>query len=83
MHLKGVVKLNYGGPLAGGCRISSFFQLPAGYRPGAVEIRPSFRNGVLTRIDIRPDGWVMYCGDATVNPGDWFVLDSISFRAAA
>ncbi len=51
VHLKGLVKWNQASGPTGGCEIWSLFQLPAGYRPGATEIRATLRNDTLSRIE--------------------------------
>jgi hypothetical protein len=83
VHLKGLVKWAESFPLSGSCNGWSFFQLPVGYRPAATEIRASLKDDALMRIDVAADGWVTFCDvNTSVDPGDWFLFDGISFRAA-
>jgi hypothetical protein len=83
VHLKGLVKWAESFQLSGSCNGWSFFQLPVGYRPAATEIRASLKDDALMRIDVAADGWVTFCDvNTSVDPGDWFLFDGISFRAA-
>jgi hypothetical protein len=85
VHLKGLVKWtdSQGNGTGWVCGFPRVFQLPQGYRPAATEIRPSLASDTLTRVEITSDGWVRHCDpNRTFFPGDWLLLDGISFRAA-
>jgi hypothetical protein len=82
VHLKGLVQWTASFNLGIGCDFSSFFQLPAGYRPAANVIAPTLKNDALGRVDVDADGWVTLCTSSEVTNGDWYLLDGINFRAA-
>jgi hypothetical protein len=77
VHLEGVAQLTGG---VGGALPSAVFILPEAYRPTALReftIRAFVAaTGVLTYVDIRPDGFVF----ASMGGGGALPLDGISFR---
>jgi hypothetical protein len=74
----GIVHLR--GLLASSGATSLIFTLPAGYRPIAQCLFPSFANSAAARVDVQTDGQVLfqYPGGAT----PWVTLDGITFRTA-
>ena len=82
VRLKGLVSLSGSLSTSYGCDRAFIFILPIGYRPARITIAPTLRNSAPARVDIMPNGYVMLCGPFTLNQGDWWLLDGISFRAA-
>ena len=54
-----------------------FARLPEGYRPTARLIFSADNNGAVTRVDVTPEGHLLYAGGSTVN--GWISLSGISF----
>jgi hypothetical protein len=80
VRLKGLIKY-HGFAAVMTCDGTRIFTLPTGYRPGKIVIAPTMSNDHLTRLNIYPDGRIMLCAAGTLNDGDWFLLDGITFRA--
>lgn len=71
--IDGLVKLS--GTVQGGVAPSQIFVLPAGFRPAAQRVYSVIGNGVLARVDVKPDGSVeLTTGAPPIS------LDSISFE---
>jgi hypothetical protein len=82
VHLKGLVQPINLTATNVACHSQSFFTLPVGFRPAAIEIAPALHNDAPARIDVLPTGEVTICLPRAYNSGDWFLLDGINFRAA-
>ena len=85
VHLKGLVavtNISIGGGV--GCDELPIFNLPAGYRPARITILPTCFSAAHNRMDVLPNGNVVPCPpfDIAYDPGNWWSLDGISFRAA-
>ncbi|WP_018130719.1 phage tail spike protein [Effusibacillus pohliae] len=55
---------------------TTIFQLPVGYRPAYQLIFPVNQNSSHARVDVKPDGSVVFVSGAN---GGWVALDGISF----
>jgi len=76
VHLKGLVK--GGNPNSSSSKLSTIFQLPAGYRPLTRELMLVITNNYqVARVDIYSNGNVI----ANRYSNGWLSLDGVSFRA--